>query len=253
MRTALIILCLLASSAFAKNSNFYQPPKPFDTNTRPRLGITPVPTPLPVALVGGGNMSLTNATTTNSLFSTSGNNRLLFVGVAFKDNINCSTCTASISAFTYAGQALTRLNTNNFSGPVTNELWYRKAPTSGSNSLAVTFTDVVDGVIGVGVYSDVNQTATFGPVSCINATSTTPSITIGSSVGRFINDNLSVNIPGATTITEDQTLLWKVTVGPGGSQVAGAGSVKDGGGPVTMSWTLSVSRAWGLCAVEILN
>lgn len=107
--------------------------------------------------------------------TTSGSNRILFVGIT-------SVAGDLVTAVTYAGASMTLIGkATRPGGAVTTYLYYRIAPTSGANNVAVTITGSVQWAGNAVSYTGVNQTGqpdSFAQVTASSVTTFTTSTTV---------------------------------------------------------------------------
>ena len=177
----------------------------------------------------------------------SGADRLLIVGVSWHEWV---AGTPTVSSITFGGVGLTRLG-GLVAGQKASDIWYLKNPANSTANIVVTLSaggaEYV--VVGATSWTGVDQTTTFGTLATANGSSTAPSVNVSSAAGEVVHDNLSVNAAPTITVGADQTQRWNQTTAT--SQQSGAGSSEAGAATVTMSWTLSVSKAWAIAGVSI--
>lgn len=258
MRSSLIIagiLSLVGIGVLAQNSNFYQFGRPFDQNTGPRFTMTPVATPVPVSFDNTGSLTFNGVDVNSASFTVSASaNRLLLVGMAWKDDVNCGTCTADANPPTYATVPMTLLASQSNGGVLLVRIYYLLAPTSGANTLQASFTDIVDAVVGYASFTGVNQSTPLGSARCTFSASTTGlTLQVPSIAQEFIFDIFGVNsvAGGTATVGNLQTQRFNTQTGPVGSKLIGAGSTEVSLGGVQMSWSLDAAKQANLCVVEI--
>lgn len=132
--------------------------------------------------------------------TTSGTNRMLFVGLS----INTS---RTVSSVTYGGVAMTKINTQS-SGGITCELWYLINPTVGANNVVATFS-------GSGTYDVI--AASYAGVRQSNQPD-----------GQSANNTSGTSI--ANTITSTRDLCWHCAYACGsGATSAGASTTERSG------------------------
>lgn len=112
-----------------------------------------------------------------------GDDRLLLVGCVLSDEPD------DITGITYDSDALTEFPNS----PVTDggkklSVWYKVAPSSGSNTLAVNQDGGNDLAVGALPLTGVHQSSTFGTDVVGTGDSDTPSVTVGSAVGDLVVD-----------------------------------------------------------------
>lgn len=222
----------------------------------------------PLAVAGGGGgggapaVSLsqtTNATSagnintfvTNVITIPSGDaNRLIIVTVSIGDGtwerpqINVSG--VGLASTSITNNILWETNDANWPG---NSAYYYKAPPVGSFTNIYLPTAPKDQcVINVALWTNCNQTATFGTPAANQGSGTGPSVTVASTAGTaIVYCSVATDGEGSLTVNNG-TQLWKIqSVGSdtdhGGSTVAGAASV-------TPSWTTS-AQGFAIGAVSI--
>jgi hypothetical protein len=179
----------------------------------------------------------------------SGNNRILIVGVSIRNNSS-----QTVSTITYGGtQSLAPVTGGavNNATTVRSELWFLVAPTPGPANVVVTLSANGRAVGGAVSCLGVSQSTPFGTVVS-GAGTGMPMVTVTSTnEGEAIIDNTAIQNSVLPTIGGGQTERWRLTTGGVGS-VTGAGSTEpapDGGGSVIMSWTSTA--AWAQLAVAV--
>lgn len=189
--------------------------------------------------------------------TTSGNNRLLVVSLAFGISGGGSAPTVSV---TYGGVTMMsfgRVHTisgeddSDTSGFV--EMFYLVAPPKGTNTVSVTFNSVngtMEAETGSISFTGVDQT---NPIAHSNSgigNSGAPSISVTSAVGNMVVDILG----SGTTITGSggsQSNRWLKNVDSQTGAGNGAQSTRNGAAsPVTMSYTTG-NDVWGLIALDL--
>ena len=192
-----------------------------------------------------------------------GSNLAGSIGVSWRDSA-VSADPGILSSITVNGVSATFLQMVNSGGGVT-EQWYSKGLTAGDNTVIITWTGESGGdpdIVAVGgmeVMNDVDQTTPIGQMNLNNGVSTTPTVNVaGCTTGSMVVDN-EINTETNTVITctvgPNQTQRWNLRVGSAGTgRTRGAASTEPvpSAGTITMSWTLSASRAWAICATEFL-
>lgn len=171
--------------------------------------------------------------------STAGSDRAIFVTTGINST------TTDVTGITYDGADLNFVN-RVIGGGFTVELWELTAPTTGSNTVVVTWNASASGTAFAGVmsFTGVSQGMPSNNFQSASGNSATQTITVTSKVDDFVLDSLMVfQIPtigsGQTQrFTEGGFDLWR------GSTEAGAASV-------TMSWTTSISSTYALVGVNV--
>jgi hypothetical protein len=191
-----------------------------------------------------------DTTETNSLtlsHDTSGSNRLMLVGVSI-NNDNLET----VSAVTYAGQALEFVGQETQTDDARVELWKLVAPAIGSHDVVVTFnTDLLrQAVVGVVTLSGVDQADPFGTFTSTNDTSGTASVTVDSSTDELVLAVFSCETCTSLTALSPAAEHWNRIAGSG--KQIGSGATQPGGiSPVTISTQLGAADHWAVGAVSI--
>jgi uncharacterized repeat protein (TIGR01451 family) len=176
---------------------------------------------------------------------------MLIVGVSIHNT------TDAVTSVTYHGLNLTPLGIVQNANHVRVEMWYLKAPPTGTHDVVVTLSGSVLGVVaGAASYTGVNQTDPFyGTFASSTGTSTQAAVTVAThSANQLVMDTVAIEnltllaIPGG-----GQTVLWGQALDLGLNAIDGAASWKQNGGSVTTSWSwLLVAQPWAIGAV-VLN
>ncbi len=183
--------------------------------------------------------------------TTSGTNRLLFVGVAIRNDLS-----QTVSSITYAGTALTfvRADTNGVS--VRSELWYLVGPATGANTVQVILSAAARAGAGAISLTGVAQTTPLDANNGATGSSTTPSVSVTTVADnawvvdavafRSFGNGLPTGTAGA-----GQTERWSEYTESGGTDpnIRGESSTegpKTPAGGVVMSWSLSDSVGWSI-------
>jgi subtilisin-like proprotein convertase family protein len=184
----------------------------------------------------------------------SGTNRILVVGVNI---FSGSTPFPTVSTMTYAGQSMSFLTGVTDAGArIRSEMWYIKAPTTGTNDIVITFSANAVAVAGGMSYTGVDQTTPVGTAATAQGSGTAPSVVVSSAPGELVLDTVGIrqNTGGTQTLTAgsgQQERYNDVSGTSSNSNVVGAGSEEVGAASVTMSWTAFSSGAWAIVAVGI--
>lgn len=173
-----------------------------------------------------------------------GSDRVLLLGISWYDTID------TISSVTYNSVAMTLVPSSSKSiGQYTTVLYYLVAPATGSNTVAVTFTNAVFDFGGGAVsFTGADQSTPLGTANTASGTSTTPSVAITSTTGEIVLDTLIITHSGTLTVDGSQTQRWNST---GGGFTKYAGSTEDGASTTTMSWSNSTSQDWAITGVPV--
>ena len=200
----------------------------------------------------GSTYTFTNTQTLS--FTTGSQSNRLMVVVA---NMSLGN---SVSTLAYNGSSLTKitsLNTPNVhgTGGAHIEMWYMKAPSSGTHNLVATLSGA-NGSIGVTTYYNVDQTTPLGTAATNSGTtsgagSSSVSTSTANSTqvvvdGIVVDDgNPYIGAPGS-----GQTQQWLVQDNSG--IFSSSSSTKPGtGGTVTTTWSLANTIDWAAIGVPI--
>ncbi len=191
----------------------------------------------------------TGGGTTDSVFSwshttTASSNRLLLVTVKQQTGD-----TSGPSSITYNGQNLTRkdemedcINSCNF------EIWYLTNPSTGTNTVTVTYGSSAFRQFGATTFYNVDQTTPLGSVTSSRDNSgTSASINVTTTSKQVVFDALAVTADSNPSVGSNQTKTY--TLANGNNSVSS--SYKSAtGSTTTMNWTFS-SSFWAYLAVPI--
>ncbi|MEC5387334.1 DUF4347 domain-containing protein, partial [Uliginosibacterium sp. H3] len=174
----------------------------------------------------------------------SGSNGILIVEIALRYN-------AGASSVTYGGTALTKLSSvTDGGGIVTAELWYLKAPASGTKSIVVTLPTTHEFVAGATSFFNVNQTTPFGTAATNDGSGTTASVTASSASGEIVVAVAASRQNSSSSVGSGQTELWTEQNGTLSADAWGSTTSKAGAASVASSWTISSSE-WAATAVSL--
>lgn len=180
----------------------------------------------------------------------SGSNGILLVNVAIYDD----KAAVQVNSVTYGGTSLTRLGS--VAGARTRaEMWYLKAPASGTANIVVTLSAAANFTAGATTFFNVDHTTPFGaPVTGIG--SGDPSLTVASAPGELVVDVIAdrdIDGTGSVTVGANQSPLWVQWNGNTSADATGACSSEAGAASVTMSWTTTGGGAgeWAAVAVSL--
>ncbi len=162
-----------------------------------------------------------------------------------------TTACSGSTGVSYNGVAMTLYGAAT-NGTVRSELWYLKAPPSGTHNVVVT-SPVPTALAATSMsFTGVNQTTPLGTLGSAIGTGTTPSLTTSSVVGEPIFD--VIGAVGTTTPVvagATQTVRQTNNTSTGVDHVVVGSSTAPGAAtPVTTSWTLA-SADWAYLAVPI--
>ncbi len=194
-----------------------------------------------IAFDAASSGSTTSAGTTLSFDHTAtGSELLLVVGVSYEGSGN------SVSDITYNSVSLTqvRQDTNSFTNSH-NDLWYLKAPASGTNSVAITITNSSTRIIAGSIsFTGADQDS---PLDAQAGASGGPGKDVVNSVTTGVANTQIVSVvsfgDGTTASSTDLTERWEIDeaanpAGAGGNRSAGAA------GSYGADWTLVANRRW---------
>ena len=184
-----------------------------------------------------------------------GSNRLLIVGVSNQDvadSVNSVTWYPTATNCTGSSQALTQVGSRANSSNANAEIWRLVNPTAGSGSINVNFIDAQKTRSGAVSFFNVDQTTPVGTFTSAIGGDDTPTVTVtGVAEGEVVVDTVAAKGGVTLTVGAGQTERWNGVVtdemSAGGSTEPGP----DGGGGVTMSWSLSEEIEWAIGAVAI--
>lgn len=193
----------------------------------------------------------------------SGNNRILIVGVSIRNSSS-----QTVGSVTYGGTGLTFVGATTNSTNARVEIWRLLAPATGTNNIVVTLAASANGrfVGAAASFTEVDQTTPLGPYFSNTGNTATPTVNVTSVaqnelvIDTIANNTLDTSV-ALPCVGGGQTQLWnnRTTNGSSSNNTPGAGSTEPGpagGGTVTMSWTLQgcsggTNRQWATGAVAI--
>jgi uncharacterized repeat protein (TIGR01451 family) len=202
---------------------------------------------------GGGGGAVTWETTSNrsgtdvssltfSHTTGSGANRLLLLGISWRQTANIT-----VSTVTWGGTALSPVGTI-YNGNTRRVAIYQLLNPSASTpaDLVIIMSGVVANIVaGAASFSGVDQKPPLGFIGN-SATSTNPNVTVTTSPNDLVFDTVTAT-NGTLTVGNDQTSLWNVT----STSISAGGSTKLATTTSTlMSWT-SNNASWAIGAVPI--
>ncbi len=181
-------------------------------------------------------------------FAVSGNNLLLIVGVAIQQ-----TGGQYVTSVSYGSDSLSLVGTAGNSGVIRTELWQVLNPTVGTANVVINVSGNARFAAGVQLFTGVDQTMPLGTYGSANGNSTSPSVTVSSDTGEMVVDVVGNRYDTQPSTGSGQTLQWTdATISSTVYRNARASSsIEAGASSVTMSWTLSTARNWGIVAVPI--
>lgn len=181
-------------------------------------------------------------TSLNWSHTCSGTNRFLGVGVAYGagGGRDLTTCTYNSISLTDIGRA------------ANGNLWahqrYLVAPATGSNTIALGFSNNVDVVAGGVSATDVDQSTAIGTQATTTGTTAEPSLSVSSASGDLVWD-VCCFFSGTATADGSQDTRWYSTVT---TNAKGGSSTESAVGSSTaMDWVTSDSSAWAYAGIAI--
>ena len=188
------------------------------------------------------NSSFTSFTYNNSGI---GSEQILLVGVSAQQRYG------NINSITYGGFALTRLikqtSSDQSDSQTRVEIWYLINPPTGSNTVVVNNSQIDNAIIGVQVFSGVDQLSPFTtPVGNLG-NGTVASVTISAATNQLVYAVTAFNNNSGHTSGSGQTKLYDDKAN---SSVSGSASTKAGAASVSMT-TTSTSAPWTIAAVGL--
>lgn len=152
------------------------------------------------------------------------------------------------TAVTYNGVALTKIaDSGRSAGGDYVQIWRLIAPATGANNIVATFPASNVGGGAATSYTGADQTTPDGTPVTATGTSNSPSVTVSTASGEYIDDGVAADSGSAPTVGANQTAVLAVSANGesrGASYQAGA----DGG---VMSWGLSTSTTWAMAAAPV--
>ena len=132
---------------------------------------------------GSSDVTLPDNTTVDVTIDSgaTGARRILIVQITFRNSV-----ALTVTGITYNGDALTSFGASVENLQCSNQLWYLKAPDTGSNTLTITTNDANNSAVAVVswmVFSDVNQTTPYDGYTSNTGIDTTAELTITSETG----------------------------------------------------------------------
>lgn len=198
----------------------------------------------------------TSASTFTWSHTTSGQDRILIVGVAIRNSGS-----NTVSSVTYAGTALTLIAARNNGTSVRVELWRLVAPATGANNVVVTLDGQAKTACGAMSFGGVDQTSPIEASNSATGTSATPSVSVSTATNNaWVVDATAFRSSGNAKPTGAaglwQTERWSGYTESGGSSVniRGKGShegPKSPAGAVVIDWSLSASDDWSSVAAAL--
>jgi hypothetical protein len=180
-------------------------------------------------------------------YTVTGSNTYLIVGVSVYDSVRSS---GIMSAVTYNGVAMARINQTFVATTRTVDMWGLKNPATGTHNVVLTnggAQSQATSTVIISSWTGVDQTTPIG-TSAVATGTTTASTTVTSVAGGAAVDQIAESNSQTPTVTgSGQTQLQYGTMGTfisgGGSYILGAGA--------TLSWTTSGGLSWASVAVPL--
>ena len=183
-----------------------------------------------------------------------GSDRLLIVGVSVQevlDSVNSVTWYSTATNCSGSSQTLTQAGSVANGSSADSEMWRLINPTAGTGSINVNFAESKKTRSGAVSFFNVDQTTPLGTFTSANGNDTTPTVTVtGVAEGEVVVDVLAAKGGVTLTVDSSQVERWNGVVS---GEISTGGSTEpgpDGGGSVTMSWSLS-SIEWAIGAVAL--
>ncbi|MCP4171990.1 MAG: DUF2341 domain-containing protein, partial [Fuerstiella sp.] len=198
---------------------------------------------LAIAVDNSSDGGMSSGSTTTVSHTTSGDNRLMLVGVATDPHGE------SVASITYNGFNLSLVGAEEDSGSHSRaEIWSLVAPDTGSHDVVVTMTG--NGhhgvVVGVMTFTGVDQTTPLENFSAASGASNTASTTVTSTSDDLVFGVVHSHHGSSSAAGAGQTEYWDRTEWVSN----GSGTVEAGAASVTTSWTVT-NDDWTVAAVSI--
>lgn len=203
---------------------------------------------MPVAFVTAASQSFTGATSVNISVTPSGTNRCMYAWSCTNgDN-------AGENSATFNSVAMTELLDSAPAGAFQLLALYRLiAPDATTANVTISWSTSADGIAGVIVLEGVDQTTADGGATAASsafAGSTTPSVTIASESGDWVQDFVSaIGAPSSGTAGASQT--ERLDAHNGDDFFLALSSNQDGEASTAMDWTMDASGRWRTGGVSV--
>jgi len=173
-----------------------------------------------------------------------GSNQIIIVGVSPKGG-------TTVSDVWYDDLPLNRIRSEvHPDNNAESSLWYRIAPSTGSNTVSVDLSSAEEVAIGAISLNNIDQADPIGAVNGDTGTDATPTVDVVTTVANsWIIDDVNTQA-GPMTNGTGQTEQWDINEG----STRGAGSTEETTttGSYTMSWTNAAGeKEWSISAAEI--
>ena len=209
------------------------------------------------ASVFPGTGANTNTISWSHTVAGSGSDRILVVGVSWR---NAGNDTWTVSSVTYNSQSLTLIRKDEqFGDPPgsrsTAQYYLTDPPTGSAYTIQVNFSGTVYRALGGAVsLTGVDQSTPVDAENGVAGGTGNPSVTVTTNTdGAWVVDTLCIRVPsGTTSVSGGQTERWNRRNGD--ATIDGAGSTigpKTPAGDVTMSWTTGTSEGYSISAVAL--
>jgi len=192
-----------------------------------------------------GNCGNPTPCTFDHTVSALGSDQIIIVGVSTKD----SGITAS--GVTYDGLVLAKIRSDvQPNNDAESSLWYRIAPTTGTNQVAVTLSTQENVAIGALSLNKVNLADPIGADNGNDGLDDTPTVDVVTTVNdSWVVDDVNT-LDGGMTASGVQIERWEAV--EGSTLSAGSTQVTTSTGSYTMSWTNAAGgKEWVITAAEI--
>ena len=200
-----------------------------------------------VSTGNGGNMNVPSLTWPHTVGA--GSNRLLIVGISFRDG------NVMANAVTYGGTALTLIGAQTGPGSQNRtEMWRLLAPASGTANIVVTMSAAKQIVTGGISFTGVNQTTPLGTFASAQGMTGTATVTATSATNELVLDTVTANgDANSVTPAPAQTQRWNLSSlsPPSGGNSIGGGSTELGAASVMTTWALNTAKPWSIGAISI--
>lgn len=201
------------------------------------------------AIVHEGSNSVTGNSTTDSSVSVqcgTGSNRVLLGWLAVRSG------TPTISAWTYNSVGLTSVTSVTHGGNGL-KLWlYRlNAPTTSSNTLAVTISSATDHILGGMCFSGVDQTTPLDTPVTSQADTDTASDNVSSATGDLVANTYATSEDATSLVTGSGQTQRFIQTNVAGVNLDAEGTTEPGAATVTMSGSWTTTSLMTHIAVNI--
>jgi hypothetical protein len=155
-------------------------------------------------------------------------------------------------AVTYNGVAMTHLGGMNIGTTKYADRFYLANPSQGSNTVSVSWTGGSSATVPIHAQSFIDGVINIASHTTASGTSTTPSVNVPSTSNDVVYDYMIADAaPGTLSPAVGAGQTEKYKFDRFGNEVSGGQSTEAGAASVTMSWSISASRAWYMMGVSI--